>query len=75
MPNATLCGKAVVDMLLAGENDIELEICQEELVKTGNLPRSYLITMERIKRCKKMMTVQEQDEEGLMPSTRAGINL
>lgn len=75
MPNATLSGKAVVDMMLADIAGADIVDCQEELVRTGNLPRSYLITKERIENCKKMMTVKEQDQEGLLPSSRAGINL
>lgn len=75
MPNATLSGRAVVDMMLADHAGGNIEHCQEQLAKTGNLPRSYLITQDRIEKCKKMMTVKEQDEEGLMPSTRMGINL
>lgn len=62
-------------MMLADENGADVEGCKEELVKTGNLPRSYLITKERIERCKEMKTVQEQDQEGLMPTPKAGINL
>ena len=75
MPNATLCGKAVVEMMLAEVEGIGLKTCEEQLVKSGNLPRSYLVSNERLERCKKMLSVQEQDDEGSLPSTRAGINL
>lgn len=68
MPNGALCGKAVVDMLLAQEAGLPVDAVQEQLVKSGNLPRSYLITKERIERCKRLDSVEVQDgkrSEGL----------
>lgn len=84
MPNGTLCGKAVVDMLLGveadgldgredmGESRLErknegsgLEALQKEMVAKGDIPQSYLLTQERIDRARKMLTVQQQDEQGV----------
>ena len=65
MPNGTLCGKAVVDMMLAQEAGLPVDAVQEQLVKSGNLPRSYLITKERIERCKGLDSVEVQDVKGL----------
>ena len=65
MPNGMLCGKAVVDMLLAQEAGEDLKVVQEQMVKRGDLPKAYLITKERIVRCKMLDSVEVQDEKGL----------
>ena len=62
MPNATLCGKAIVEMMLAQEGGSALDDIQEQLAKRGDLPKSYLITKERIKRCSHMDSVEVQQE-------------
>lgn len=64
MPNGTLCGKAVVDMVL-GEPEKGLSALQEEMVQKGDIPKSYLLTKERIDRARKMLTVQQQDDVGM----------
>lgn len=64
MPNGTLCGKAVVEMLMASRNDEPLEDIQEKLVQDGNLPRSYLISRARMTRCKQLDSVEVQDRKG-----------
>ena len=64
MPNATLCGKAVVEMVLGQEDSVSTETIQEELIAEGNLPRAYLITKQRIERCERIDSVQAQDLKG-----------
>lgn len=66
MPNATLCGKAVVEMVLAQHSGAAVEAVQNKLVADGNLPKAYLITQERIERCKHIDSVQSQDEKGIV---------
>lgn len=65
MPNTTLCGKAVVDMLLGEEAGQELGVLQSQMVRSGDLPSSYLLTKERIARARTFLTVQQQDEQGV----------
>ncbi len=64
MPNGTLCGKAVVEMMLAPMQGMAIEDVQEELVRSGNLPRSYIISRARILRCKELDPVEMQDRNG-----------
>lgn len=64
MPNGTLCGKAVVEMVLGQESNLAVYNIQEQLVKEGNLPRSYIISKERIGRCQKLESVEVQDRNG-----------
>jgi glycine/D-amino acid oxidase-like deaminating enzyme len=63
MPNATLCAKAVVEMMESGD---ELENVKEEMIKGGRLPQSYLITEERLHEANGLPSVKVQDEEGCM---------
>lgn len=65
MPNGTLCGKAVVDMLLGEEEGKELGDLHEQMVEKGHLPKSYIITKERIERARSYLTVQQQDDTGV----------
>jgi len=66
MPNGTLCGKAVVDMVLGEAEGKDLGSLQEEMVREGGIPRSYVISRERIERARKgFLTVQQQDERGV----------
>lgn len=53
MPNAALCAKAVVDMMIHGHEDGEMD-----------LPREYLFTEERLERARAGETVAEADERG-----------
>lgn len=64
MPNGTLCGKAVVDMVLGERQGRELGALQDDMVRSGAIPRSYLLTKERVDRARGMLTVQQQDERG-----------
>tara|TARA_R110002003_G_scaffold37_11_gene2185 strand:- start:2733 stop:3743 length:1011 start_codon:yes stop_codon:yes gene_type:complete len=65
MPNGTLCGKAVVDMVLGEQEGKDLAELQEQMVKDGDMPRSYVLSKERIERARKGLTVQQQDERGV----------
>lgn len=66
MPNGTLCGKAVVEMVFAEECGVAITEVQNKLVTDGNLPRAYIISQERIERCKDIDSVQIQDQKGLV---------
>lgn len=66
MPNGTLCGKAVVEMALAEESGVAMNEVQNKLVIDGNLPKAYIITRERIERCKDIDSVQVQDQKGFV---------
>jgi glycine/D-amino acid oxidase-like deaminating enzyme len=69
MPNGTLCGKAVVDMVLADlEGKPHVDVV-ENMVKQGDLPRSYVLSKERIEKARGMLTVEQQDEKGLHKPT------
>ena len=75
MPSATLCGKAVVEMLLGEESGAPADYVEDRLVRTGYLPQSYLITEERIERCKHMESVKEQDEREKAAHRPPGLGL
>ena len=64
MPNGSLCGKALVEMILGEESGAPPEYVSERLVRTGNLPQAYLITRERMDRAKAMDSVTAQEEAG-----------
>ena len=64
MPNASLCGKAVAEMVLGAESEAPYEYMTERLVQTGDLPQAYVITKERMKRCEALESVQAQDTRG-----------
>lgn len=65
MPNATLCGKAVVEMVLAEEQgDVSHEDLCRQLVDSGDLPSTYLITSDRLKAAHGLPSVVEQDAAG-----------
>ena len=61
MPNGSLCGKALVEMILGHESGAPAEYVSERLVRTGNLPQAYLITKERIDRAKLLDSVLLQE--------------
>lgn len=65
MPNTTLCGKAVVDMMLGEESGQELDALQEQMVQSGDIPSSYLLTAERIEKARMLLTVHQQDIQGV----------
>ncbi|KAJ9653625.1 hypothetical protein H2198_007216 [Neophaeococcomyces mojaviensis] len=65
MPNATLCGKAVVEMVLAEEQgNTNYESICEKLVKDQDIPQIYLITHDRLKAAHGLPSVVEQDAAG-----------
>ena len=64
MPNATLCAKAIVEMLLGHLiQNLSIPSIQHQLVSDGNLPKAYLITDERIQRCRNLDAVELQDRK------------
>jgi glycine/D-amino acid oxidase-like deaminating enzyme len=65
MPNGTLCGKAVVDMVLGEQEGKEHGQVVESMVKAGDIPRSYVLSKERIEKARKGLTVLQQDEQGV----------
>jgi glycine/D-amino acid oxidase-like deaminating enzyme len=72
MPNATLCARAVVQMILeerkpsTGSLDERLTTLQQRLVEAGDLPKSYFISQERIDRARHLPDVLTQDKIGIL---------
>jgi len=65
MPNGTLCAKAVVDMVLGDAAEGEgFGALLKGMVQRGDIPKSYLISEERIARAREWPTVAVQDREG-----------
>ncbi|TID23685.1 gb [Venturia nashicola] len=62
MPNATLCARAAVELLLANESGKHLASVQKEMVEQGRLPSAYLISTDRLAECNGLPSVKEQDE-------------
>ncbi|KAL1862271.1 hypothetical protein Plec18170_001096 [Paecilomyces lecythidis] len=64
MPNATLCGKAIVEMILSEDTQGSLayEAVCESLVTSKDLPSSYLITKRRLQAAMNLPTVAQQDK-------------
>lgn len=63
MPNATLCAKAAVEMLLAGEKGEDLGKVQKSMVEEGRLPGAYLISEARLGEASGLPSIREQDEK------------
>ncbi|ORY12986.1 FAD dependent oxidoreductase [Clohesyomyces aquaticus] len=63
MPNGTLCGKAVVDMMLGEEAGEDVYALQAKMVQKGEMPKSYIISKERIAKARMWPTVEVQDKE------------
>ena len=66
MPNGTLCGKAVVQLALADEAGVPASEAQQKVVDEVGLPKSYLITADRLADARKMPTVAEAEEMGII---------
>ena len=66
MPNGTLCGKAVVEMALAEESGGAVSEVLDKMVVHGDLPKAYVITRERIERCRDIESVKVQDQKGFV---------
>jgi len=62
MPNGTLCGKAVVNMVLAKDEGKDLNALQATMVEEGDLPKAYIITRERFDAAMALPSVAVQDE-------------
>lgn len=58
MPNAALCAKTVVDMMILGHED------EGEVADEIDLPREYLFTEDRLESSRARETVAEADERG-----------
>ncbi|KAK0757468.1 hypothetical protein N5P37_010193 [Trichoderma harzianum] len=58
MPNAALCAKAVVDMMIPGHGD------GDEMAGQVDLPPEYLLTQERLEKARVCETVAEADKKG-----------
>ena len=71
MPNASLCARAIVTMLLSTLSGTSLSDIQNELIASGDLPESYLITTERMATAMVNPTVEEQDEHGWLGNQSA----
>ncbi|KZT64541.1 FAD dependent oxidoreductase [Daedalea quercina L-15889] len=71
MPNGTLCGKAVVDLMLADEQGVAAAEAQMNVVESVGLPKSYLITEERIAKARKLPPVAKADAMGTFGSHAA----
>ncbi|EMD63852.1 hypothetical protein GGP41_005525 [Bipolaris sorokiniana] len=65
MPNGTLCGKAIVDMVLAEIGGQDVSAVQAQMVQQGDIPKSYILTKERIDKARRMLTVHQQEEHGV----------
>ncbi|KAL6826594.1 FAD dependent oxidoreductase domain-containing protein [Trichoderma camerunense] len=58
MPNAALCAKAVVDMMIPGHGD------EDEVAGKVDLPPEYLLTEDRLEKARACETVAEADKRG-----------
>lgn len=60
MPNAALCAKAVVDMIVPGNDRNKGDGLADDVA----LPPEYVFTEERLEKVRKCETIAEQDEKG-----------
>jgi glycine/D-amino acid oxidase-like deaminating enzyme len=65
MPNGTLCGKAIVDMMLGEQEGNDVQKVQATMVERGDIPKSYLISEERMAKARLSPTVAVQDKGGV----------
>ena len=65
MPNATLCAKAVVNILLAVETGGDLDEAQERLVRGEALPKQYLLTRARLEHARSLPPANRTTFDGL----------
>lgn len=66
MPNATLCAKGVVDMLLHAEEGHNVSALQKDMVEDGRIPPTYVLTEERMREALGLPTVQIQEATDCM---------
>ena len=52
-------------MVLGEMDGKDLTAVHEEMVQKGDMPKSYILTKERIDRSRQMLTVQQQDAQGV----------
>lgn len=71
MPNGTLCGRAVAQMVLShlfpasSQTSLQsLESTTRNLIVAGDLPEQYVLTPERVERAIKMPSVAMLEQEG-----------
>ncbi|KAH9833162.1 FAD dependent oxidoreductase [Rhodofomes roseus] len=64
MPNGTLCGKAVVSMMLDEEEKVGALKTYTNVVEKTGLPTGYFITEARIEKARKLPPVAKADAEG-----------
>ena len=65
MPNATLCAKAVIEMILGQiDGTKSLQNIQQQLIESDQLPKAYVISRERIDRCRTLESVETQVRNG-----------
>lgn len=60
MPNAALCAKAVVDMMVPGNEDGEDDLQAKQI----DLPPEFLLTEDRLQKARTCETIAEADERG-----------
>jgi glycine/D-amino acid oxidase-like deaminating enzyme len=58
MPNATLCAKAAVDLIISGHKD------GDKVAGNVDLPPEYLLTEDRLKKARTCETIAEADKRG-----------
>ncbi len=75
MPNATLCGKAVIEMMLGRLKGNDVQDVQQQLVDSGNLPKAYIISKGRIDGCRKLDSVEVQDQKAEAGTLQGKIGL
>lgn len=66
MPNAPLCAKALVDILLAVETGGDVDEVEEQLVRCEALPEQYLLTRARLERARSMPPATMSTFDGLV---------
>ena len=64
MPNGTLCGKAIIELVLADEQGVSPSDAHKNVTETVGLPEGYLITDERIAEARKLPPVAKADAMG-----------
>lgn len=64
MPNGTLCGKAVVGMLLADDAGDDAGRLQREMIANGDLPKGYFLTEDRMTQARRLPAVMLQEGGG-----------
>jgi hypothetical protein len=61
MPNAWLCGKSIVTIMLEEDDTVEKGV--EKAVREDGLPEAYVFSKERMERAARLKSVEVQDRE------------